>query len=58
MDEVALTVAYYDEENMWPHINHYILSQLPLTNITLSAMNGYYVISKLSPKFIKHEQAF
>ena len=61
MDSECLTVAYYDEENLWPHISSYIQSQLPLTDIrfsSLSSMNNIDEFLKISPKFIKHENAF
>ena len=33
MDTECLTVAYYDEFNMWPQISGYIMSQFPLQDI-------------------------
>lgn len=61
MDAEFLTVAYYDEDNMWPQISGYIQSQLPLTDISLNSISPdkkTIELSKIIPKFVKHEQAF
>ena len=57
MDSDCLTVAYYDEENLWPQISSFIQLQLPLSEISLT-INGITESVKISPKFIKHENAF